>query len=237
MRILEVKNLSVSFNDLDIIDDLNFEVNKGDNVAIIGPNGSGKTVLLRALLNNLKYKGEIKWAASNGAAVKIGYVPQRLAIDRTLPLTLKEFLQTKISIYEERESLIEENLKLVKLGKEHLSQPVGKLSGGQWQRALIAFALIGSPDVLLFDEPTASVDSPSEEQIYETLHELQDAKNLTVILISHDLSLVNRYSNKVLCLNKKQICFGEPTEALAAENLQKLYHAPSKYYHHMHDER
>lgn len=230
MKILEVKDLTVSFNDQPVIQSLNFDVESGDNFAIIGPNGAGKTVLFRALLNTVKFGGEINWAANT----RVGYIPQKLELDKTLPLTLKEFLMTKVRIMKEPESIIEKVLALAKIDKQYLNEPFGKLSYGQLQRALIAFALIGKPQVLLFDEPTASVDSPSEEQIYETLHELQDTEKLTIILISHDLSLVNRYSNKVLCLNKRQVCLGEPTDILTPENMQKLYGAPSKYYHHIH---
>jgi zinc transport system ATP-binding protein len=231
MKILEVKNLNVAFDDLRVIENLNFEVEKGDNLTIIGPNGSGKTVLFKALLNLIPASGTIKWSPG----VKIGYIPQRLEIDRSLPLTLGEFLQTKIKIFKPPAGEVARLLDLTKLPRELLRRPIGKLSSGQFQRALIAFALIGDPNVLLFDEPTASVDAPGEEQIYETLHRLQDEKDLTLILVSHELSLVYRYATKVLCLNKQQICFGIPEEVLSPEILEKLYGAPHKFYHHLHD--
>ena len=100
------------------------------------------------------------------------------------------------------------------------------------QRALIAFALLGKPNVILFDEPTASLDQLTEERIYELIHELQEKLHITAILVSHDLSVVYRYANKVLCLNKEAICFGTPQEALDPKVLEKLYTSPHKFYHH-----
>ena len=127
-------------------------------------------------------------------------------------------------------------LSLVHLYPNLLGKPLGSLSGGEFQRALVAFALIGNTNVLLFDEPTAGIDKPSEEQIYETLHRLQDESGLTIITISHDLSLVNRYANKVLCLNKRNICFGIPEEVLKSETLADLYgNEHYKFFHHQHD--
>ncbi len=106
------------------------------------------------------------------------------------------------------------------------------MSGGQFQKALIAFALLGRPNVLLFDEPTASLDELTEERIYELLHSLQTEKNMTVILVSHDLSVVYRYANMVLCLSKEHTCMGPPTEVLTPEMLGALYGAPAKYHRH-----
>lgn len=230
-KILEVENLNVSFDGFKILENLSFEIEEGETLTIIGPNGSGKTVLLKTLLGLIPYQGKITWSKK----VKMGYLPQTLFLDQSLPLTLREFLLSKINISKANPDALEEILNLVRLPKKSLNTSLGRLSGGELQRALVAFALIGNPNVLLLDEPTASIDPPSEEQIYDTIHNLQDAKNLTVIIVSHDLSLVYRYSTKVLCLNRQQLCFGPPEEALTTERLEELYGAPHRYYHHLHD--
>ena len=228
--ILRVKDLSVSFDKLDILENVNFDVSSGDILAVIGPNGSGKTVLLRALLNTIPYRGRVEWESG----VKIGYVPQKLFIDWSLPLTLREFLNLKVKIIGTNGDELEDVLSLVKLPDSLLDRPLAKLSGGQFQRVLIAFAMIGDPNVLLFDEPTASVDTPSGAQIYEDLHKLCEQRKMTMIIVSHDLSLIYSYANKVLCLNKQNLCFGHPAEVLTPERLHALYGTPVKFYIHQH---
>jgi zinc transport system ATP-binding protein len=129
---------------------------------------------------------------------------------------------------------VEDTIRVVGLDARLMTTPVGHLSGGQFQRALIAFALLGKPNVLIFDEPTASIDKPGEEQMYELIHRLQEEYGITVILVSHDLSFVYRYATKVLAINKNEICFGSPEDALTPEALQKLY-GPTKFYHSTHE--
>ena len=228
LPILSVKNVSVSFDGTPALNNITIDVGRGETLAVIGPNGAGKTALFRALIGAIPYSGEIQWAAD----VKIGYVPQKLDIDRNVPLSLKDFLKIKMRMSNEKKSALMETLGRVRLPTSLLSVRLGDLSSGQFQRALIAFALIGKPSVLLFDEPTASVDFPREEQIYDMLHELQDAYGFTLILISHDLNVVYRYASTVLCINKKMLCHGIPQVALTPESLQKLYDSPALYHHH-----
>lgn len=225
-KILTVRNLSVVLGKETAIDDVSFEVARGESLVIIGPNGSGKTTLLRTIIGALPYQGEIRLASG----AKVGYVPQKLDIERNLPLSLRDFLRSKNSGTKE----LEEALRLVNLSETFLPKPIGSLSGGEFQRALIAFALLGKPDILMFDEPTASIDLPGEEQIYETLHRLQDEKGIALIIVSHDLTLVYRYANKVLCLNKKNLCFGLPEEVLNPKVLARLYGSSRQFYHHIH---
>jgi zinc transport system ATP-binding protein len=228
--ILAVEDLAINLGGEKIIEHLSFHVSKGEYLTIIGPNGSGKTTLFRALIGALPYSGKIKW----DSGVVIGYVPQKLDIERNVPLSLQDFLESKTGTSIRKN--LGEYLHLVHLSPELLERPLGSLSGGEFQRALVAFALIGNTNVLLFDEPTAGIDRPSEEQIYETLHRLQDEKGITIMTISHDLSLVDRYADKVLCLNKQKFCFGVPREILRSETLEDIYGPEhKKFFHHIHD--
>jgi zinc transport system ATP-binding protein len=233
-QILEVKNLSVHFGDDTVLRDVSFSVEQGDTVAIIGPNGAGKTVLLKSLLGLIPHEGTVTWRAG----VSIGYVPQRLGIERTVPITVREFflLHEKSFLLSPRgaDGKIVRALEAVELSKEILSRRLGALSGGQFQRILVAWAIYDRPEVLLFDEPTAGVDVGGEETIYNTLHGLQDRFGITILLVSHELNIVNRYATKVLCVNRTLTCQGTPEEALTPKELSKLFGEPT-FYHHLHE--
>jgi zinc transport system ATP-binding protein len=223
-NILTVTSLKVEFDNHVILDDISFQVIRDDTLAIIGPNGAGKSVLFRALLGLIPYTGKVEW--SNDA--RIGYVPQKLAIAKDLPLTVNEFLHFKEAgqekIYEVIKSVgFLEKAEHLHNDKRVLNTRLGDLSGGELQRVLIAYALLGNPNVLLFDEPTAGVDVTGEETIYDLMHKLQAAEDLTIIFISHELQVVNHYANNVLCLNKEKICFGPPLEVVDKTTLAKLY--------------
>lgn len=228
MPFLELKNVSVKLKNEQIVQDVSFSAQSGETIAIIGPNGAGKTTLLKAILGFLPYKGSIQWQKKP----IIGYVPQRLDLERDLPLTVQEFLDLvlKFSVRNSPRQI----LGFVNLPENFLSRSISTLSAGEFQRVLIAFALVNRPDILLFDEPVASVDIGGQETIYELLHRLQDIQHFALILISHDLTMVYRYADKVLCLNKAQICFGNPQEVLTPDELKKLY-GGAAFYHHLHE--
>jgi zinc transport system ATP-binding protein len=230
LNALEVEHLSVAFGRTRILDDLSFRVEAGSSLAIIGPNGSGKTVLLKAVIGAVRAEGTIRWAPDT----KIGYVPQKLDIERDLPLTGLDLLRAKARVLRAPRPEISRALASVHLADADAARPIGTLSGGQFQRLLIGFALIGKPSVLLFDEPTAGVDEPGEEGFYELFRRLQREDRLTVLFISHELNLVYRFADRVLCLSRRRAWLGTPVSILTPERLQEVYGTAMRF--HVHDD-
>lgn len=233
--VLTVKDLSVTLDGLSVLQNISFTLQQGEAFAVIGPNGAGKTVLFRALLGLVPSAGLVEWRSD----VKIGYVPQRFAVDRSAPISAMEFflLQSR-NFWRPKASFaaqLDQELKLMGLDRRVLRKGLGELSGGETQRVLIASALMQHPTVLLLDEPTAAVDAGFEDTVYALLHRIQMERGTTLLLISHDLNVVYRYAQRVLCLNKSVVCQGPPVEALSPEALANLYGESSFYHHEHHD--
>jgi zinc transport system ATP-binding protein len=226
-EILAVKNLNVTLDGEEIIKDLSFEVKEGEVLTILGPNGAGKTTLLRTLVGLLPYKGEIHWATGD-----ISYLPPQELFQRKAlpPLSIEEFFKFK----RVSSAQIVKILDSVGLDSSVLKKRFGTLSTGQFQRMIIAWALVDEPSVLLFDEPTAGIDVGGQETIYSLLHRFWSAGKLTILLVTHDLNIVWEHANNVLCLNKKMLCSGKPREVLTPESLEELYGTGIKFYEHTH---
>jgi len=227
---LNIEHLTVRLGTSEIIRDLSFAVARGASVAVIGPNGSGKTVLFRALVGAIPHDGTVTWAPGT----RLGYVPQKLDLERNLPITGSDLLLARARLVGASRQDVSTVLGRVGLGADVLGTLIGTLSGGQFQRLLIAFALLGRPTVLMLDEPTAGVDEPGQERLLETVLRLQTEENVTVLQISHDLSVVFRQASQVLCLSRARTCFGPPREVLTPAILAQAYGAPIGF--HMHDD-
>jgi len=219
---LDVIGVSVAFGEVCVIDNVSFHVDVGSTLAIVGRNGSGKTVLLKALIGAVRASGTVRWAPET----RIGYVPQKLDIQRDLPLTGRDFLDAKVDVTHAPATDAQRVAGLVNLSQSIVDQPIGTLSGGQFQRLLLAFALVGTPSVLLFDEPTAGVDEPEEKSVYALIHQLQQNEGLSVLVISHDMTQVQASADHILFLSHHGSYFGKTADMLSSERLQEL-HGPT----------
>ena len=243
--VVEIQGAKLAFNGVPVLRGVDLRIPAGEIVALIGPNGSGKTTLLRAMLGLQKLDaGSVRLfgqPVSGPGLGKVGYVPQRLPLERTFPLTVREFLalrlkETRFWFFQTKKHTTDLILaEIVDIGVEPLlDKPVASLSGGQLQRVLIAFSLLHQPKLLLLDEPTAGVDTPGEQSFYEMITRVQQQRHLTVVLVSHDLSMVYRHASWVYALNGVICCEGTPEQVMNAESLKQAYGIHVSPYHHHH---
>lgn len=232
---LNVENLCVKVSGRHLLENISFSVEEGKLVAIIGPNGAGKTTLIKAILGLIPYgPGSVSIFGQpfshNDQNIKVGYIPQRLEFDRTFPLTVLELLGFSIppmysfSVHWKKEvrEHIDELLGIV--GANDLAdRNVGSLSGGELQRVMIAKAIVNDPKILFLDEPASGVDIEGQERFHDLINRLNKEKGMTVVLISHDLNVVYRFADDVLCLNRRLVCTGRPEETLTDDVIKTVY--------------
>lgn len=243
--VVDVRGVSVRLGGRRVLEDVTLRVGAGELVALIGPNGAGKTTLLRCLLGLQEVEaGELRLFGETDLAralPRVGYVPQRLAIERGFHLTVREFLAlrapgTERWFWQSRaatDAALGETAR--ELGVDRfLDAQVATLSGGQLQRVLIAFSLLARPQLLLLDEPTAGVDAPGEQSFYELISEVQGRRGLTVVLVSHDLSLVHRHATWVCALNGRVCCEGRPDDVIQTDALRAAFGLQVTSYAHHH---
>ncbi len=230
MALIRADNLSLKYGHLPVIYDVSLEINAGEIVTLIGPNGAGKSSLVRMMIGVLKPdSGQIEHAPD----LRIGYVPQKLDTTNSIPMSVARFLgKTGRSEKSKRAKIIE------KYGIESLLKlPLASLSGGEMRRVLFAYALMDEPNLLILDEPTAGLDIAATARFYEFTQELRDHSNMAILLVSHDLNVVMKASDRVICLNGHICCQGEPKDVSAAPEYAKMMgiYEPVAIYEHHHD--
>ncbi len=201
--LVAVRNASVRFGGIDALDDVDLTIGQGEIITLIGPNGAGKSTLVRLVLGVLRPS---RGTVERRRGLSIAYVPQRLAIDATLPLTVDRFLDLP-----HRRPAVRKAAVLAEVGVSGVDrQPLQTLSGGQFQRVLLARALLAEPDLLVLDEPAQNIDHLGQIELYELIADLRRRRGCAVLLVSHDLHLVMRATDRVICLNRCIRCAGAP---------------------------
>lgn len=228
----KIENFSVTLGNNTILKDVNLHIHCGELTSLIGPNGAGKSTLLKALLGEIKHQGTLKFLGANDTAYHqpiIGYVPQYLTFDSNSPISVLDlFVSCKTSrpswlkVSKKIRNEVLESLSRVK-ASHLIDRRLGALSGGEMQRILLALALDPIPNILLLDEPISGVDQNGSELFYEILMEVKKNYDLSIILVSHDLDLVAKYSDRVALINGTVVCSGTPSQVFNNPATKKLF--------------
>ena len=238
--VVDIDNVSFSYGEVPVLEDITFKIYEDEFIGIIGPNAGGKSTLLKLILGLLKpNRGVISKFKYNGEILtnNIGYVPQHITFSRDFPITVGEVVMmghiatsSKFFHYSKKEiELAEQAMQRLEI-QDIEKRKVGELSGGQLQRVLIARELVCQPEILILDEPTASVDMRIEEDIFSLLKNYSE--HMTIIVVSHDIAFISSYVDRVACLNKRLTCHS--TESISGKMIEELYDAPVKMIHHHH---
>ena len=232
MPLIEARDIAVRLGGAEVLHDVSMQIERGEIVTIVGPNGSGKSTLLRALIGAVPVsRGEIRRAPG----LRLGYVPQRLHIDPTLPMSVTRFLALP-----RRRAAADLRAALDRAGLPDLRhRQMTDLSGGQFQRVLLARALLDRPDLLILDEATQGLDQPGSAAFYQRIEEVRQETGCAVLMVSHELHVVMSASDRVICLNGHVCCEGRPEIVAQAEEYRALFgtgtHGALALYRHEHD--
>jgi zinc transport system ATP-binding protein len=228
----KLEGFGVSIGKAEILRDINIHIHCGELTALIGPNGGGKTTLLKAILGEISHNGTIKYLDARQQKCRkpvVGYVPQRLDFDRGAPVSVMDLfaasLSTRPVCFGYSRKIRERALAgLDRVQAGHLlERRLGDLSGGEMQRVMLALALDPDPDLLLMDEPVSGVDTRGRELFYQLVYSLRRQYDLSIILVSHDLDMVARYADRVVLLNRTVLCTGKPADVLTSDKLRQAY--------------
>lgn len=229
---LKIEHLSVRIGGEAILDDINLHMHCGQMVALIGPNGAGKSTLIRAILGQREYEGKITFHEASGkeAKLRIGYVPQSPAFDPADPISVLDLFTCCIAkrpaFLRPGKALREKVLECLSRvhGESLIDKRVGTLSGGELQRVLLALALEPMPNMLILDEPLSGVDVEGMELLMDMLDEIRKTYDLSILMTTHDFSMLERYADRVVLLREKILCKGTPLEVLNSDEFAQAFH-------------
>jgi zinc transport system ATP-binding protein len=232
MKLVSVENLSVRYGANTVLREVHLDIEQGEIVTVVGPNGSGKTSLFKAIIGAIQpAQGYVQLKPG----LKIGYVPQRLNFDATLPITVERFMRLTGNVKGKSCISALETAGVPELLKCQMS----KLSGGQFQRVLLAAALLKHPEILLLDEATQGLDQPGSAAFYRKIESVRRDTGCAVLMISHDLHVVMSAADRVICLNGHVCCAGTPAAVASTPEYKELFGAGTDgalaLYRHDHD--
>jgi|TARA_B110000259_G_scaffold188366_1_gene246766 zinc transport system ATP-binding protein len=234
-NLISLTNINLKFANKNILENIDIDIKKDDFITVIGPNGSGKSTLIKIIIGSLKPdSGNIKRSKN----LKIAYVPQKMEINKTIPINTQYFLKLNQKIDQKLFDKIINDLKIT----DFLNTSLSELSGGEKQRILLAKALLSQPNLLILDEPAQNLDISGQLEFYNYINELHREQKISILMISHDLHIVMSSSKKVICLHHHICCQGEPKiiaqnpdfKEIFGDDMNKLISIYNHYHDHHH---